>query len=86
MLGRDLLGRGEPDEIAGHQEEGRVAIGIEHRIGCVGDHVPVAWLVRVARNRAIDRLRAAGTRARAAQAAPADTPAQTSPEDCACMN
>jgi RNA polymerase sigma-70 factor, ECF subfamily len=47
---------------------------------------PVAWLVRITRNRAIDRLRAAGTRRRVAQAPPLDMPAPASPEDRASMN
>ena len=48
---------------------------------------PVAWLVRITRNRAIDRLRAAGTRMRAAaQAAPAEYVVHTTPEDSASSN
>ena len=42
---------------------------------------PVAWLVRIARNRAIDRLRAADARMRAALSAPVDYVEQTTPED-----
>jgi RNA polymerase sigma-70 factor (ECF subfamily) len=45
---------------------------------------PVAWLVRIARNRAIDRLRSSDARmraAQAAQAAPVDFIEQTTPED-----
>jgi RNA polymerase sigma-70 factor (ECF subfamily) len=42
--------------------------------------VPAAWLVRLARNRAIDRIRASAVRARAAEAAgdptPTDSPEQ----------
>jgi RNA polymerase sigma-70 factor (ECF subfamily) len=44
---------------------------------------PVAWLVRIARNRAIDRLRAAGTRTRAVEAAPTNFVEQPTPEDWA---
>jgi RNA polymerase sigma-70 factor (ECF subfamily) len=40
---------------------------------------PVAWLVRIARNRAIDRLRANSVRARTAEAAPLPPPVE-SPE------
>ena len=45
---------------------------------------PVAWLVGMARNRAIDRLRSAGARLRATQAAPIDCVAHASQEDDAC--
>jgi len=47
---------------------------------------PVAWLVRITRNRAIDRLRAAGTLRRAALAPTLDKPSPATPEDCASMN
>lgn len=43
---------------------------------------PVAWLVRIARNRAIDRLRSAGARSRVeTEAAPADVMEYVTPED-----
>ena len=42
---------------------------------------PVAWLVGMARNRAIDRLRSAGARLRASQAAPVDCQRPPSPEE-----
>ena len=42
---------------------------------------PVAWLVGMARNRAIDRLRSAGARERAIQAAPVACVERASPED-----
>jgi RNA polymerase sigma-70 factor (ECF subfamily) len=41
---------------------------------------PVAWLVRIARNRAVDRLRSNAVRLRAAEAAPAEPVAAASPE------
>jgi RNA polymerase sigma-70 factor (ECF subfamily) len=42
---------------------------------------PVAWLVRIARNRAIDRLRASGVRARAVESAPLDPAPAATPEE-----
>ncbi len=42
---------------------------------------PVAWLVRIARNRAIDRLRAAGTRTRAVESLAQSSIEWTTPED-----
>jgi RNA polymerase sigma-70 factor (ECF subfamily) len=42
---------------------------------------PAAWLVRIARNRAIDRLRAAGTRTRTAAALEPSSIEWTTPED-----
>ncbi len=41
---------------------------------------PVAWLVRIARNRAVDRLRANAVRVRAVEAGAAEPPAVESPE------
>jgi RNA polymerase sigma-70 factor (ECF subfamily) len=42
---------------------------------------PGAWLVRIARNRAIDRLRAAGARTRATEAATIESVDWATPED-----
>ena len=42
---------------------------------------PVAWLVRIARNRAIDRLRASGVRVRTAESAYVEPATPTTPED-----
>jgi RNA polymerase sigma-70 factor (ECF subfamily) len=42
---------------------------------------PVGWLVRIARNRAIDRLRANSVRARAAESASSDVLSPDSPEN-----
>ena len=46
---------------------------------------PVAWLVRIARNRAIDRLRSNNVRARTAEATPLPPPVET-PEARAVMS
>jgi RNA polymerase sigma-70 factor (ECF subfamily) len=46
---------------------------------------PIAWLLGMARNRAIDRLRSADARLRASQAAPVDCQARPNPEECASL-
>lgn len=43
---------------------------------------PIAWLVRIARNRAIDRRRASQVRVRAVESAPLDPPPADDPETC----
>jgi RNA polymerase sigma-70 factor (ECF subfamily) len=42
---------------------------------------PVAWLVRIARNRAIDRLRSSAVRTRTVESLPHDVPPPDTPED-----
>ncbi len=42
---------------------------------------PVAWLIRIARNRAIDRLRASAVRARAVESAPLEVLPPPTPEE-----
>jgi RNA polymerase sigma-70 factor (ECF subfamily) len=78
LILRILRDRGEAEEVL--QEVSLVWTRAETYNVSLGS--PAAWLVRVARNRAIDRLRSNAVRLRAVEAAPLPD-AAASPETCA---
>ncbi len=79
LILRILRDRGEAEEVL---QEVFVLVWTRAETYNVALGSPAAWLVRVARNRAIDRLRSNAVRLRAVEAAPLPD-AAASPETCA---
>jgi RNA polymerase sigma-70 factor (ECF subfamily) len=78
LILRVLRDRGEAEEVL---QEVFVSVWNRAESYNVSLGVPAAWLVRIARNRAIDRLRANTVRLRAVEAAPnPETPREQNPE------
>ena len=81
LILRIVKDRGEAEEVL---QEVFVQVWTRADTYNVSLGVPAAWLVRIARNRAIDRLRANNVRARTAEATPPPPPVE-SPETRAAM-
>ena len=82
LILRIIRDRGEAEEIL---QEVFVLVWTRAETYNVSLGPPAAWLVRIARNRAIDRLRANAVRQRAVEAAPEPEPA-ASPESSASVS
>jgi RNA polymerase sigma-70 factor, ECF subfamily len=82
LILRILRDRGESEEVL---QEVFLAVWTRAESYNVTLGPPAAWLVRIARNRAIDRLRANSVRLRAVESAP-DPPAAESPESRASLS
>jgi RNA polymerase sigma-70 factor (ECF subfamily) len=82
LIVRIVKDRGEAEEIL---QEVFVQVWTRAETYNVALGPPIAWLVRIARNRAIDRLRTQNVRTRTAEAAPLPPPVE-SPESRAAMN
>jgi RNA polymerase sigma-70 factor (ECF subfamily) len=82
LILRILHDRGESEEVL---QEVFVLVWTRGATYNVSLGPPAAWLVRIARNRAIDRLRANNVRLRAAEAAPVPEPVE-SPESQASLS
>lgn len=80
LIVRILRDRSEAEEVL---QEVFVLVWTRAETYNVGLGSPAGWLVRIARNRAIDHLRANSARLRAVEAAPWPAPAE-SPESSAC--
>jgi RNA polymerase sigma-70 factor (ECF subfamily) len=78
LILRVLRDRGEAEEVL---QEVFVSVWNRAETYNVSLGAPAAWLVRIARNRAIDRLRANTVRLRAVESAPdPETPRESNPE------
>jgi len=82
LILRILRDRGEAEEIL---QEVFMQVWVRAETYNVSLGSPAGWLVRIARNRAIDRLRSNAVRLRAIDAAPAPTDTPGTPEDSAAL-